>query len=77
MRGKGEEGLEGMMWEVSCRAGGDGVVGFGCGDEATALPVSCDEDDSLAEPEAIAEEGVGLDSTKAAALKGCLAVALC
>jgi hypothetical protein len=60
MRGKGEEGFEGMMWEVSCGAGGDGVVGFGCGEEATALPVSCDEEvDSLAEPEAIAEDGVG------------------
>jgi hypothetical protein len=57
MRGKGEDGFEGMMWEVSC---GDGAVAFGCGEEATAIRVSCDEAfESLAESEAIAEEGVG------------------
>jgi hypothetical protein len=60
MSGKGDEGLEGMMWEVSCWADGDGVRAFGCGDEATAMLVSCDEAfESLAEPEAIAEEDGG------------------
>jgi hypothetical protein len=67
MRGKGEEGLEGMMWEVSC---------WEDGEEATAMPGSCDEEfESLAEPEAIAEEG-GVGLHEAAALKGCLGVAL-
>jgi len=62
--GKGEEGLEGMIWELSCWASGDATGAFGCGEVATTMPVSCDEAfESLAEPDAIAEVRAGMDST--------------